>query len=367
MSILADGQELNKTYQVERLLGEGAFAEVYRVKHRFLGRQAMKVFKSPGLTTKAIEKQLEEAVLLSQVGHPNIIRVFDANIIEIKNKKFGYFTMEYIASGSLDQFWRSFRIQLMPVETVLDLMIQACRGLSIAHSLKPPIVHRDIKPQNLLVGYDGDGLRLKVSDFGLAKRANPLTLLVSARGTPSFKAPEVYRESNIDSRAGDVWALGCTMYLLLTDKLPFPLIEKDGIEDVPLFETPLSLPSMHNINVNETLDQIVLKTLTIPMEDRYSCAMGLLADLEKLNASWDPKKHEKKLTSSEKAKSVLGPIGSFDQNAAERMVSQASSLAQQYNKLSEAADIMEQAFNKWPAFREHYAYKVTLWRKGIIS
>lgn len=83
MPILSDGLEINKTYQVERLLGEGAFAEVYRVKHRFLGRQAMKVFH-PGLTTKAIEKQLGEAVLLSQVGHPNIVRVFDANIVQIK-------------------------------------------------------------------------------------------------------------------------------------------------------------------------------------------------------------------------------------------------------------------------------------------
>ena len=144
-------------------------------------------------------------------------------------------------------------------------------------------------------------------------------------------------------------------------------MKKDGVEDIPLFETPLSLPSIYNINVNEILDQIALKALTIPMEERYSSAMGLLADLEKLNASKDPKKHEKKLTSTEKAKSVLGPIGSFDQSAAEKMISQASSLAQQYNRLSEAADLMEQAFNKWPAFREHYSYKVTLWRKGIIS
>lgn len=365
MQILSEGQEFNKTYQVERLLGEGAFAEVYRVKHRFLGRQAMKVFKSPGLTTKAIEQQLDEAVLLSQVGHPNIIRVFDANVIQIKNKNFGYFTMEYIASGSLDQFWRSFRFQLMPIETVLDLMIQACRGLSVAHGTNPPIVHRDIKPQNLLVGYDGDGLRLKVSDFGLAKHANPLTLLVSARGTPSFKAPEVYRESNVDSRAGDVWALGCTMYLLLTDQLPFPLIEKKGVGDIPVFESPLYPPSNHNVNVDQFLDQIVLKALSISLDSRYSCAMDLLADLEKWNAG--AKKNEKKLTSTKNAKSILGPIETFDQNAAEKMTDQAISLAKQYNKLPEAADLMEQAFNKWPAFREQYAYRVTLWRKGIIS
>jgi serine/threonine-protein kinase len=367
MAILSDGQEFNKTYEVERFLGEGAFAEVYRVKHRFLGRQAMKIFKSPGLTTKAIEKQLEEAVLLSQVGHPNIIRVFDANIIQIKTQNFGYFTMEYIASGSLDQFWRSFRMQFMPVETVVDLITQACRGLSVAHGSMPPIIHRDIKPQNLLVGYDGSGLRLKISDFGLAKYANPLTLLVSARGTPSFKAPEVYRQSNVDSRAGDVWALGCTLYLLLTDKLPFPLLDEEGVGEIPLFDDPLLPPSHHNLGVDQGLDQIVLKALSISISDRYASSMELLADLEKWHISDTSKKLEKKQTSTEKAKSVLGPIQTFDQMTAEKMIRQANSLAKQYSHLSEAADLMEQAFNKWPSYREQYAYQVTLWRKGIIS
>ena len=102
MTLLQDGQWIGNTYQVERFLGEGAFAEVYRVRHRFLGRQAMKVFKATGLTLPEIETMLEEAVLLSQIGHPNIIRVFDANITETPLGMLGYFTMEYIAGGSLD-------------------------------------------------------------------------------------------------------------------------------------------------------------------------------------------------------------------------------------------------------------------------
>lgn len=103
------------------------------------------------------------------------------------------------------------------------------------------------------------------------------------------------------------------------------------------------------------------------MEERYACAADLLVDLEKFVADGQLRKQEKKMASTEKAKSVLGPIGSINKSMAEKMISQASSLAQQYDKLPEAADLMEQAFNKWPAFREHYAYKVTLWRKGIIS
>ena len=79
MRLLEDGQVIRDTYEVERFLGEGAFPEVYRVKHRFLGRQAMKVFKRVGMDLKEIEEMLGEAILLSQIGHPNIVRVFDAN------------------------------------------------------------------------------------------------------------------------------------------------------------------------------------------------------------------------------------------------------------------------------------------------
>ncbi len=74
----------------------------------FLDRQALKIFKLPGMTNEEIDKALNEAVLLSQIGHPNIIRVFDANVLETANGNFGFFTMEYVAGGSLDKFWRSF-------------------------------------------------------------------------------------------------------------------------------------------------------------------------------------------------------------------------------------------------------------------
>jgi serine/threonine-protein kinase len=99
MSILQDDQVINNTYTVERFLGEGAFAEVYRVRHRFLGRQAMKVFKLAGLTMNEVEEQLSEAVILSQINHPNIIRVFDANIFEDEGRMYGFFVMEYISGG----------------------------------------------------------------------------------------------------------------------------------------------------------------------------------------------------------------------------------------------------------------------------
>jgi serine/threonine protein kinase len=180
MGLLSEGQVIRGTYEVERFLGEGAFAEVYRVKHRFLGRQAMKVFKMTGMTVEETEEVLAEAILLSRLGHPNIVRVFDANVTETSRGVCGFFTMEYVAGGSLEQFWRSHGARLVPVETAVEILRQCCRGLAIAHGESPPVIHRDIKPQNILVGYDASGLRVRVSDFGLAKRVNPLTLMASA-------------------------------------------------------------------------------------------------------------------------------------------------------------------------------------------
>jgi serine/threonine protein kinase len=92
MRLLNDGQTIRDTYEVERFLGEGAFAEVYRVRHRFLGRQAMKVFKRVGMALDEIHDMLGEAILLSRIGHPNIVRVFDANVLETQLGTCGYAT-----------------------------------------------------------------------------------------------------------------------------------------------------------------------------------------------------------------------------------------------------------------------------------
>src|SRR5208337_3143759 len=129
MRMLQDGQVIRETYEVERFLGEGAFAEVYRVKHRFLGRQAMKLFKVPGLTLPELEQMLGEAVLLSRLNHPNIVRTFNADVVELNGQPFGFFTMVYVAGGSLDQFWRSFGQRFMPAQTVVDVLKQVCQGL----------------------------------------------------------------------------------------------------------------------------------------------------------------------------------------------------------------------------------------------
>lgn len=363
MLLLKDGQIIRGTCEVERYLGEGAFAEVYRVHHRFLGRQAMKIFKTKGMTLEETEEMLGEAVLLSRIGHPNIIRVFDANILEISGATFGYFTMEYIPGGTLDRYWRSYESKLMPVEEAVNIMKQACSGLAVAHSETPPVIHRDIKPQNILIGYDSGGMRVRVSDFGLAKRVNPMTLLASAKGTLGFKPPESLE--NLDSCAADVWALGTTLYLLLTDKLPFPGLDERSISNATRFMQALRPASFYNIQVDPTLDSIVSRCLAIEQNDRYPDAKELLRDL----GTWKPMQLNKTAAphSARKnsPKNIFGEHSPVDKRAAAQAVKKAIKLSKEPSKLPSAADLLEEAISKDPNLRQQYGSKLKLWRRGI--
>lgn len=365
--LLQEGQVIRQTYEVERFLGEGAFAEVYRVKHRFLGRQALKVFKLRGITRREAEEMLGEAIILSRIGHPNIVRVFDAGVVETSLGETAFFTMEYVAGGSLEDFWKSFGAAFMPVDTVIELMRQVCRGLCVAHGEKPPIVHRDIKPQNILVGYDSAGLRARVSDFGLAKRVNPLTLQVTALGTRVFKAPEVFQNPKADSCRGDVWALGCVLYLLLTDRLPAAGARGEDATESVASAPPLVAAGTINPAVDAALDAILRRALAFEPDARYADARELLTDLEAWRPSpARPTKQEKSTPTGDESKSVLGGPIHADARLARRLVVEALAQAKLPGKLMEAADLMEEALVKDPALRRRHEYRLSLWRKGVV-
>jgi serine/threonine-protein kinase len=348
---------IRDTYEVERLLGEGAFAEVYRVKHRFLGRQAMKVFKRPGMTLDEIAEWLGEALLLSRFGHPNLIRVFEANLVETRRGTCGFFTMEHLAGGTLDQFWRAHGLNLVPVETALDIARQICRGLAVAHAETPPIIHRDVKPHNVLVNPEPSGkLRVCLSDFGLARRANPLTLLATVQGTRCYKAPETLVNFHSDSCAGDVWALGCTLYLLLTDRFPYQ--DEGAADDLTRKRYERLIPaSQFNVQVDAELDRVLGRALAVPPRDRYPDAAALLADLER----WTPR--------AAPVKPAARPAESVPEGAAEaqarQLALQAFQVAERDGKLSDATRLLEAAFRKYPALREQYGYRLDLWRRGV--
>ena len=372
MPLLAEGQSIKDTYEVERFLGEGAFAEVYRVRHRFLGRQAMKVFKKEGMSAGEVEKMLSEAILLSRIGHPNIVRVFDANVMETDAGLRGYFTMENVAGGTLDAFWRSFGSRLLPVDVAVDLARQICRGLAVAHAETPPVIHRDIKPQNILVGYEASGLRARISDFGLARQVNPLTLLASAAGTLPFKPPEVFANAKSDSPAGDVYAVGVTLYLLLSDCFPYEIGPDFSTVDPSDFETPPRPLSELNLDVDRGLSEIVAQCISRDVRDRYPDARALLAALD-AHAEKAEKNSHAEFAEAEgsppktrpSAPSRASKTPPRDDPRADEMVRRALKAAREDGRLADAADLMEEAFNLKPGLREKYVSRVKLWRAGV--
>ncbi|WP_026240401.1 serine/threonine-protein kinase [Parafrankia discariae] len=369
MVLLREGQVIRDTYKVDRLLGEGAFAEVYRVEHRYLGRQAMKVFRQVGMSAEQVRDALGEAMLLSGMGHPNVIRVFEANTVETAGGTYAYFTMEYVAGGTLHSFWSSYGTTFVPVPTAVDILRQMTRGLAVAHRASPPIVHRDITPQNILVGYSGAGLHVRISDFGLARKVSALTLLASSQGTIAFMAPETLLHPHLASVPGDVWALGAVLYLLLTDQLPYP--RRSGGDPITAGWNTGTLvpPSEIRYSVDEALDGIVGRALSYDPAKRYPSAVGMLADLE----AWEPGRPAPPRPPEREpgpageiaaGKNALGRSSSADEATAVRMARQAVTVATggQYDR---AADLMEEACNKWPGLRNQYASRIRLWRKGV--
>jgi serine/threonine protein kinase len=211
-TLLTRGQRINSALVVDRRLGEGAFAEVYRVRHHILGWQALKLFKhvaSPAATSR----MFDEARILSTLGHPNIIRVFGAGTVQTSEGVRGCITMEYVAGGSLERLAAS-HAGAVPVGEATAVLRQAAEGLAVAHERQHPIVHRDLSLANVLITYDESGLRVKVSDFGLAKVTDPGTMAASAQGTVAYMPPEV--------RGIDAAVHGDSVEVTFTDGLFFP-------------------------------------------------------------------------------------------------------------------------------------------------
>jgi serine/threonine-protein kinase len=234
----------------------------------------------------------------------------------------------------------------MPVAEAVDIVRQVCRGLALAHSKSPPIIHRDIKPQNILVGIEAAGVRIRGGDFGLARAVNPLTRAATARGTPAFKPPEVF-EGHPDSPASDVWSVGVTFYLLLTGKWAFAPSDETGLSDRRRFERPLPPASIYNIGVDKELDAILARCLdrSVARGRRFADAVELLERLEAWSPSDDPDP---------------GPV------PLEELVAQAFKHVREGGDLETAADLLERAINHKPALAARYAQRLALWRSGVI-
>ena len=209
---------INRTiagFRLEKLLGEGGMGRVYRAVQLRLKRPVAVKILPHALVSKNqifVDRFLREALTAAQVTHPNVVQVYDAGEFEGTF----YIAMGMVEGQGLDDILREKKI--FSVDQAVDIIIQAATGLAAAQ--KKNLVHRDIKPGNLMVTPEGV---VKVADFGLAKNTEATHALTEAGqvlGTPAFMAPEQGKGFQADHRS-DLYSLGVTLFTLVTGTLPF--------------------------------------------------------------------------------------------------------------------------------------------------
>jgi class 3 adenylate cyclase/tetratricopeptide (TPR) repeat protein len=259
-------------YEVEERLGGGGMGVVYRARDLKLGRAVALKFLSPHLVTSDRAKQrfIAEARAASALDHPAI-----ATIHAIEETKDGelYIVMAYYEGETIAA--RLARRGAIPVGPTLELALQAADGLARAH--EQGVVHRDVKPANLMVTAEE---RVKVLDFGLAKVEDVrLTDAGTTLGTPAYMSPEQARGSRVDHRT-DIWSFGVVLYEMLTARLPFAGEERDKVLDAVLHAD--AEPPSRFTSVPPELDAVVLRALSRAPGARHPTMAALASELRAL-------------------------------------------------------------------------------------
>ena len=264
------GKMLDNRYEILERIGTGGMAIVYKAKcHRLNRLVAIKILKSDLAQNKEFRRRFNaESQAVAQLSHPNIVSVYDVS----RGGDMEYIVMELIDGITLKQYMEK-RGQLNWRES-LHFITQIMRGLSHAHSRG--IIHRDIKPQNIMVLRDGS---VKVADFGIACLADSAqTLTQEALGSVHYISPEQARGDRPDARS-DIYSSGVVLYEMLTGRLPFEGESAVAVAIQHLSSIPLA-PREINPDIPEQLELICMKAMAPDLEHRYQSADAMIADLE---------------------------------------------------------------------------------------
>ena len=274
--ILRPGVYLQDRYEILEQVGSGGMSVVYKARCHKLNRLvAIKLLKEEFSNDSTfVGKFKMEAQAAARLSHPNIVNVYDV----IDEGKLHYIVMELIEGATLKAYIaKKGRLE---IKETIGIAIQVAQGIGAAHEQN--IIHRDIKPQNMIISRDG---KVKVADFGIARGVSAQTLTSAAMGSVHYISPEQARGGYSDARS-DIYSLGITIYEMVTGHVPF---EGDNTVAIALahLEEALVPPSVYNPDIPASLERIILKCTAKKPELRYGSVNELIGDLRKALVSPD--------------------------------------------------------------------------------
>ncbi len=265
------GKMLDNRYEILEVVGSGGMAVVYKARcHRLNRLVAVKILKNELAQDAELRRRFhDESQAVAMLSHPNIVAVYDVS----KSDDVEYIVMELIDGITLKQYMQQ-RGGVLPWREALHFITQIVKALGHAHSRG--IIHRDIKPHNIMVLRDGS---VKVADFGIARfTASQNTLTQEALGSVHYISPEQARGSHIDARS-DLYSAGVVLYEMLTGRLPYEGDSPVAVAIQHINSIPLS-PRELNPDIPEALEKITMKAMASDPAKRYPSADAMLADLE---------------------------------------------------------------------------------------
>ena len=269
--MIVKGQKINDRYEIIKSIGEGGMANVYLAHDIILDRDvAVKVLRGDlANDEKFVRRFQREALSASSLSHPNIVEVYDVGEDDGKY----YIVMEYVEGKTLKELVK--RRGSLTIPEVIDIMLQLTSGLAVAHEAY--IIHRDIKPQNIMILDNG---LVKITDFGIAMAVNStgLTQTNSVMGSVHYLPPEQAcgKGSTIKS---DIYSLGILMFELITGKVPY---RGENAVEIALKHMKEQIPSVrkYNENIPQSIENIILKSTAKNPKNRYNNVLEMYHDLE---------------------------------------------------------------------------------------
>lgn len=268
--MIKEGVIIGGRYEIISRIGMGGMADVYKAADRVLNRYvAVKVLKREFREDENFVKKFwSEAQSAAGLQHPNIVNIYDVAV----DRGLYYIVMELVEGITLKEYIQK-KEKLTPKE-VIGITLQVCAGIETAHSNQ--IIHRDVKPQNIIISKEG---KVKVTDFGIAKATSSNTISTNVMGSVHYTSPEQARGGFSDAKS-DIYSLGITMYEMITGQLPF---DGDSTVSIALkhLQEDILLPSEYVPDIPYSLEQIILKCTQKSADRRYANISQLMRDLKR--------------------------------------------------------------------------------------